>query len=279
MDSWRKIRSIARHTGNTAAERERQLPEEVAIALSCNGSTQAVMMGTPADLRDFATGFLMTEGIAQPDEIESIEPVETELGIDLQIRVTEEAASRLAIRRRSMAGPVGCGLCGIESLEAAMHVPPLIPRNAACRLTPGDVSRAMAQLPTFQPLHDATRAVHGAAFFDPRQGIILAREDVGRHNALDKLIGAMVLSGTDRTGGAIVITSRVSIDMVQKVLRCGTPILIATSSPTASALDLAKRNGLTVVALARGDQFEIFTHPHRIDPSQADNEGPSHAVR
>ncbi len=124
----------------------------------------------------------------------------------------------------------------------------------------------MALLPTFQPLHDATRAVHGAAFYDPKKGIVLAREDVGRHNALDKLVGAMIRQGADRRRGAVLITSRVSIDMVQKVLRAGAPILIAVSAPTASALELAERKGLTVIALARGKRFEIFCHARARHP-------------
>ena len=279
MKSWRERRSTAFDTSGNGSSRQHALPEETAIALTCNGSTQAVMMGTPADLTDFATGFLLTEGLATPTEIESIEPIETNRGIDVQIRLAEVAASRLASRRRSMAGPVGCGLCGIESLEAAMAEPPSVSRVESAPFTTDDIAKAMAALPTFQPLHDATRAVHGAAFYNPDRGIVLAREDVGRHNALDKLIGAMIGTGVDPSYGAVLITSRVSIDMVQKVLRACCPILIAVSAPTASALDLAEKMGLTVVALARGQRFEIFTHAHRIAANPDESEGPSHAAR
>ncbi|OXT02912.1 sulfurtransferase FdhD [Notoacmeibacter marinus] len=279
MESWRSRQSMGFEAGKAVAPRRHDLPEEVAIALTCNGTTQAVMMGTPADLNDFATGFLLTEGLAQPDEIEAIEPIETEHGLDLQIRLVGDAEARLAKRRRSMAGPVGCGLCGIESLEAAMAASPSVGAIAGPAFSPEDVSRAIALLPTFQPLHDATLAVHGAAFYTPEGGIALAREDVGRHNALDKLVGALIANNCDPALGAILITSRVSIDMVQKVLRAGAPILIAVSAPTASALDLAERHGLTVVGLAKGSRFEIFTHPERIRSDDATQKAPSHAAR
>ncbi len=241
---------------------DRLLPAEVAVALSYNGSTQAVMMASPADLEDFATGFTLTEGIADPAEIAEITVQETPLGIDLQIWLEAEAEARLSARRRSMAGPVGCGLCGIDSLEEATRRPPQV--SADLRLTPDQVMAAIAGLPAHQPLHDRTRAVHAAGFFQPGQGIILAREDVGRHNALDKLGGALVRQGIARDAGAVVLTSRVSIDMVQKCARLGVPVLIAVSAPTTAALALAEEAGITVCALARPDRFELFTHPERI---------------
>jgi FdhD protein len=244
-------------------EGSRVLPSEVAVALSYNGSTHAVMMATPADLIDFARGFTLTEGIASLDEIERIEPVETPQGIDLQIWLTPAAAERQSKRRRSMAGPVGCGLCGLESLEEAMRRPrPLPPSNLA--MTAAQIMAAMGALERHQPLHDATRAAHCAAFWTP-EGIRLAREDVGRHNALDKLIGAVA----PERDGAVILTCRTSIDMVQKACAAGFPILIAVSAPTTAAVDLAQAAGLTLVALARPDGFEIFSHPHRITPEDA----------
>lgn len=244
-------------------EGSRVLPSEVAVALSYNGSTHAVMMATPADLIDFARGFTLTEGIASLDEIERIEPVETPQGIDLQIWLTPAAAERQGRRRRSMAGPVGCGLCGLESLEEAMRHPhPVPPSNLS--MTAAQIMAAMAELERHQPLHDATRAAHCAAFWTP-EGIRLAREDVGRHNALDKLIGAVAPARE----GAVILTCRTSIDMVQKACAAGFPILIAVSAPTTAAVDLAQAAGLTLVALARPDGFEIFSHPHRITPEDA----------
>jgi FdhD protein len=241
----------------------RVLPEETAVALSFNGSTQAVMMATPADLTDFATGFALTEGIARPEEITGIEVVETARGIDVQCWLASPAGERLASRRRRMAGPVGCGLCGIDSLDEALRDP--APVTLSLRMTPVQICTAVAALPAMQPLHDATRAAHAAAFWTPARGIVAAREDVGRHNALDKLAGAMARAGTPRDG-AVVLTSRVSIDMVQKTAAMGVPVLIAVSAPTAHAVAMAEAAGITLVALARTDRFEIFTHPDRITP-------------
>lgn len=241
----------------------REVPEEVAVALTCNGSTQAVMMATPEDLEDFARGFLLTEGIADPAEVESIEVVGTPRGIDVQIWLSEGAQARLEARRRSRMGPVGCGLCGIESLEEATRDLPAVASDL--HLTSEDVTAAMAALAPLQTLHMATRAAHAAGFWVPGQGMVAVREDVGRHNALDKLAGA--LTGADRAG-AVVLTSRVSLDMVQKCARLGAPVLIAAAAPTAAALEAADKAGLTVVACARGDRFEVFTHPRRIGPGE-----------
>lgn len=244
----------------------RMLPAEVAVALSYNGSTQAVMMATPDALEDFAYGFSLTEGIARPDEIESIEVVETARGVDVQMWLVPEAEARLTKRRRTMAGPVGCGLCGIDSLEEATRVLP--PVTAALSITPSQICAAVAALPAHQGLHDATRAVHAAAFWTPSGGIVAAREDVGRHNALDKLAGAMLRRGIGAKG-AIVLTSRVSIDMVQKCAAMGVPVLIAVSAPTAHAVEMAEAAGITLIALARPDRFEAFTHTDRIHPDEA----------
>jgi FdhD protein len=238
----------------------RTLPEENAVALSFNGTTQAVMMATPDDLVDFAYGFALTEGIARPDEIETVEVVTTARGIDLQVWVKPAAETRLAARRRTMAGPVGCGLCGIDSIDQALRDVPLVP-HSGFRMTPADVMAAVAALPGEQRLHDATRAVHCAAFWGPL-GIQAAREDVGRHNALDKLAGHLVRGPVE--DGAIVLTSRVSIDMVQKVATMGIGILIAVSAPTADAVTLADHAGITLIALARPDRFEVFTHTDRL---------------
>lgn len=244
----------------------RDLPEEVAVALSYNGSTQAVMMATPDALEDFAYGFSLTEGIATPAEIESVEVVEAPRGIDVQIWLAPDAEARLARRRRTMAGPVGCGLCGIDSLEEALRELP--PVTASLSLNPAQVRGAITSLTAYQPLHDATHAVHAAAFWTAKGGIVAAREDVGRHNALDKLAGAMLRQGIGPQG-ALVLTSRVSIDMVQKCAAMGIPVLIAVSAPTAHAVEMAGAAGITLIALARSDRFEVFTHSHRIRPDEA----------
>jgi FdhD protein len=258
-------RPLARLTfGSGAGSGSRALPEEVAVALSFNGSTQAVMMATPADLIDFAYGFALTEGIAKPDEIESLEVVETPHGLDVQIWLADLAEARLAKRRRTMAGPVGCGLCGIDSLEEATRKMAVVPPSGF-HMAPSQIMAAVAALPLAQPLHDATRAVHAAGFWSG--GLIAAREDVGRHNALDKLVGHLIR--TPHNVGAVVLTSRVSIDMVQKVAALGAPMLIAVSAPTAQAVALADDAGITLIALARPDRFEAYTHTDRISEETA----------
>ena len=245
-------------SGGVARQGQRELPLEVAVALSYNGSTHAVMMATPADLTDFALGFTLGEGIATRDEVERIDVVETPLGIDLQIWLTDGAAARQVQRRRSMAGPVGCGLCGLDSLEEATRAPVLVTGRLV--MTPAQVMKAVADLPRYQPLHDITRAAHCAARW-AAGGIALSREDVGRHNAVDKLVGAMAQPAD---GAALVLTSRVSIDLVQKACAAGFPVLIAASAPTAAAVTMAEAAGLTLIANARPDGFDCYTHPHRL---------------
>jgi FdhD protein len=251
--------------GSSVAAGERVLPEEVAVALSFNGTTQAVMMATPADLEDFGYGFALTEGIAGWGEILSVEVEPVPRGLDVQVWLRPDAEERLAARRRVMAGPVGCGLCGIDSIEQALRDVPVV-QPSAFRMTPAEVLAAVAALPGEQRLHDATRAVHGAAFWNGR--VLLAREDVGRHNALDKLVGGMVRQGI-ASQGAVVLTSRVSTDMVQKVAMLGAPMVIAVSAPTVAAVELAEAAGITLVALAKGDRFEVFTHTDRIMTEEA----------
>ncbi|WP_034853122.1 formate dehydrogenase accessory sulfurtransferase FdhD [Sinorhizobium sojae] len=243
----------------------RVVPEEVPVALTYGGSTHAVMMATPADLEDFAVGFSLTEGIiSDPDQIDAIDVVAEEKGIDLQITLKDEVNEALRLRRRHMAGPVGCGLCGIESIEEAVRSTPSVSASPL-RLTDEDVVQAVALLDGKQPLHSETRAVHGAAFYVPGSGLIAVREDVGRHNALDKLTGAAARAGFKGVQGAVVVTSRVSLEMVQKTAITGSPVIIAISAPTALAIRTAEEAGITLVALVRGDEFEIFTHAERIE--------------
>ena len=260
----------------------RSLPEETPVAVTINGTTQAVMMCSPADLTDFAIGFAFTEGFATPDQIETVEIIETDAGIEARLWVPDAVAEALATRRRAMMGPVGCGLCGIDSLEQALRDLPVLGQGGTIPLT--DAATAPEALRAHQPLHDLTHAVHAAGFLVPSQGIalaqedtsqiVLAREDVGRHNALDKLIGAALRDGHDLSQGAIVLTSRISVEMVQKTVLAGCPILIAVSAPTAHAVRLAEAANLTIAAFARantdGGRLETFTHPARIDRSKTD---------
>ena len=242
----------------------RVVPEEMPIALSYGGSTHAVMMGTPADLEDFALGFSLTEGVVtSAREIEAVSVIEESRGLDVQITLAEDKEEALRARRRHMAGPVGCGLCGIESIDQAMRAVPQV-SSAPLELETKDVASAVAALNDLQPLHRETHAVHGAAFFIPGRGVIALREDVGRHNALDKLIGAVIGQGIRGDQGAVVVTSRVSVEMVQKTAMLGSPLLIAISAPTALAIRTAEEAGMTLVALARGADFEVFTRSDRI---------------
>jgi FdhD protein len=241
----------------------RTVAEEKGIALTYGGSTHAVMMATPADLEDFGIGFSVTEGIVErPDEIDSIEIVESELGMEVRMWLDSRRTKRLVARRRAIAGPVGCGLCGIESLEEARAIPRRV--DSDTRFRARDLLDAMRLLPPLQHLNQQTRAVHAAAFWRATDGIGLVREDVGRHNALDKLAGALVRETMPRSGGAVLLTSRVSVEMVQKTAMIGVPVLVAVSAPTTLAIEIADQAGITLVAIAREDGYEVFTHPERI---------------
>lgn len=241
----------------------RSLPEETPVALVFNGETQAVMMATPADLEDFAVGFALGEGIVQtPAQIEALEIVEHEQGIEVQMLLDDGATHALRERRRAMTGPVGCGLCGIDSLDQAIRCLPAV--SADLRLSQQDVSQATEALRAHQPLHDQTHATHAAGFLRPNQGIVAACEDVGRHNALDKLIGHLQNRGISPETGAIVLTSRISVELVQKAAFANCPMLIAVSAPTALAVRTAEQAGVTLVAFARGGGFDLYSHPERI---------------
>jgi FdhD protein len=241
----------------------RTVPEETAIAFTFNGTTHAVMMATPADLDDFTVGFALTEGLIEtPAEIASLDVVTTPLGIELRAWLPEDRAKTYAARRRSMAGPTGCGLCGIESLEEAARPAPVVAN--ASRFNSEAIVEAMASLSAGQKLNRETHAVHAAGFWVPARGLVAVREDVGRHNALDKLIGALTRSGEAAAHGIVLLTSRVSIELIQKSARLGAPVVAAVSVPTAAGVRLAEASGITLVAIARGQDFEVFTHHQRI---------------
>lgn len=241
----------------------RTIPEEVPVALVYDGSTHAVMMATPADLEDFAVGFSLTEGIvSNAADIREIEIVEHDNGLEARVWLAPASGRAHAERRRRITGPTSCGLCGVESLEAAVPKPPRVTEGGAA--TREDIVAALAALGPAQTLNAATHAVHGAAFWTRERGLVHLREDVGRHNALDKLVGAMARAGDEAKSGLVLLTSRVSVEMVQKTAALGAPIMVAISAPTALALRTAEEAGITVVAVARPDAFEIFTHPRRI---------------
>jgi FdhD protein len=241
----------------------RALPEEVAVALSYDGTTHAVMMASPVDLEDFAIGFSVTEGkVADPSEIAELEIVEHGPGIEARMWLAPAAARRTVERRRAMLGPTGCGLCGIDSLDAAL---PRVPEvGGGPTLSPAEVAAAVASLRPAQRLNAEAHALHAAGFWTPARGLVAAREDVGRHNALDKLVGALLRAGVDPSEGVVVLTSRLSVEMVQKTAALGAAVVAAVSAPTALALRTAEAAGITVVAVARDDGFEIFSRPERV---------------
>lgn len=249
--------------GAGPAEGPRTLAEETPVALVHDGSTTAVMMATPADLEDFGVGFSLTEGLVErADEIRELEVAASDLGIEVRLWLAGERAERLAARRRHLAGPTGCGLCGIDSLAEAARPTRRVAAGAAPRVTAAALLAAMAQMEAAQAIGPATRAVHAAGLWTP--GGLLVREDVGRHNALDKLVGAAARAGLAAGDGVLLLTSRVSVEMVQKAAVLGAPVLCAMSAPTALAVRTAKAAGLTLVAVARADGFEVFTHPERV---------------
>lgn len=241
----------------------RALPEEVAVALTYDRASYAVMMATPLDLEDFGVGFSLTEGIiAATSELAGIEAVPVELGIDLRMTLAGDATDRTLERRRRLAGPVGCGLCGVESLEEALRPLPAVSADLA--VSAEEVRTAVADLGRGQALNRSTRAVHAAGFWRPGRGMVAVREDVGRHNALDKLAGALARADEPASQGMVVISSRVSIEMVQKAAMMGAGILIAVSAPTALAVRSAEAAGLTLIGVARDDGFEVFSGVQRI---------------
>ena len=248
---------------NGLAGGKRVIPEETAIAFSYDGGTYAVMMATPQDLEDFALGFSLTEGIvSSPADIRQTEIVEHDAGIELRLWLAEPHSVALGKRRRHLAGPTGCGLCGIESLDEAARPLPRVPEGT--HFTAKDIMTALAALAPRQELNRLTRAVHAAAFWHPDRGVVALREDVGRHNALDKLAGALARPEMPAGQGIVLLTSRVSVEMVQKTAVIGAPMIVAVSAPTALALRTAEASGITLVGVARDDGFEVFTHPQRI---------------
>lgn len=238
----------------------RAMAEECPVALVYDGTTIAVLMATPADLADLALGFSLTEGIIRDtSEIDELNVVAGSAGIELRIWLRPDSGRMLKERQRRLVGPTGCGLCGIESLQEVHRINAPVARTIC--LAPVQIALAVERLTSSQALNRETRATHAAGLFVPDSDSMVVREDVGRHNALDKLAGALAVEGACGRSGAVVLTSRISVEMVQKTAAIGAGIVIAVSAPTALAIRTAEACGITLVGIARGRDFEIFSHP------------------
>ena len=252
-------------TSSAHGRRATTLAEEVAVALTCDRTTCAVMMATPACLEDFAIGFCLTEGlVASADEVLRLEVVTREQGVEVRMDIVPQRHESLLRRQRRLAGPLGCGLCGVQSLEEAMRAVTAL--RSDLYLTRTDIEAAMAGLCEAQALHRATHSLHAAGFWSPGKGLVAAREDVGRHNALDKLVGAIVRRGHGPGEGAVILTSRISVELVQKAACVGIPAIMAASAPTALAVRLAQELGILLIGNVRADGFDAFTHAERVQP-------------
>lgn len=242
---------------------EDHVAEEVPVALVYNGISHAVMLATPQDLEDFALGFSLTEGIiSRPQDIYGIEVVPQANGIELHITLASEQFHQLKLRRRNMTGRTGCGLCGAESLEQVMRVPlNVVPMGE--RVPASSLEKAFEAINRQQQLQQLTGGTHACAWVSNAGEILLLREDVGRHNALDKLIGAIAKSGAGTTG-FVLTTSRASYEMVQKTASAGIPLLVAMSAPTGLAIKIAQSCGITLVGFARHQKHVIYSCPERI---------------
>ena len=243
--------------------REDWVAQEVPVALEYNGITHAVMLATPCDLEDFAVGFSCSEGIVDGvSRIYDIDVAEGAGGYTLSMQIAASSMGRLKEQRRTLAGRTGCGLCGVESLEHALRRPEPLPAGA--RFNASAVSRALADLRARQPLLGVTGATHAAAWSDADGAIMHVREDVGRHNALDKLTGALLRARVPAATGFMVISSRASYEMVQKAATAGVTVLAAVSGVTALAISVAQDSGVALLGFARGEDLCIYSHGDRI---------------
>lgn len=254
---------VIRLSGDTSLAGDTIIAEEVPVAVAYNGRPHVVMMATPADLEDFAAGFSLTENIiGSPAELERTEVVRVGYGIELQCTVPVHVAESLQSRARRLPGRGGCGLCGKEAIADVMH--PVSVVTSPLRVTPAALWRAGASLSARQVLNAATHAVHAAAWATADGELQVVREDVGRHNALDKVIGALLRSSVDASGGFLVVTSRASYELVQKAAAAGVPLLAAVSRPTGLAVRMADAAGMTLVALLRGHSADVHAGAQRI---------------
>ncbi len=258
-----RIAAIVRWRDGQRSEVDDWLTEEVPVALEFNGISHAVMLATPADLEDFALGFGLSEGILDSaSELYGCEISKSEQGITVSMAVSARSFAGLKARRRTLAGRTGCGVCGTESLDQVLR--PVPPVSAGVPVHSSAIARAMRAMHAHQHLNQATGSVHAAAWCGADGAVRMLREDVGRHNALDKLIGALSGAQIAATDGFIAVTSRASIEMVQKAAVARAPLLAAVSAPTLLAVETARKAGMSLVGLVRRDDLVIYAHPERV---------------
>ncbi|HQT80642.1 MAG: sulfurtransferase FdhD [Ferrovum sp. 37-45-19] len=259
--------AVIRLRGQQVEKTEDIVAEETPIGIEYNGVPFVVMLASPQDLEDFAIGFSLTEGIVKSvDQIKSVAIEELEAGIRVAVNIDEKRFAILDSRRQNLAGRTGCGLCGTERIAQVFK--PMSEVNTTFTLAHDHLQRALEEMRHFQPLQQITGATHAAFWVNARGQIMLAREDVGRHNALDKLFGAMAQQAYDFEHGAVLVTSRASYEMVQKSIQMGVGILVAVSGPTALAIRMADEYQLTLVGFSRSHSQVIYTHPQRITEEQ-----------
>lgn len=257
------VRRVRRRRGARVEETLDHIADEVPIALVYNGTSFAVMMGTPGDLEDFALGFSLSEGIVADARELHIAGIDTTLeGVTLNLEIPQRDADALDRRRRNLQGRSGCGVCGTESIEAVLRLPPLVADIEPIHANA--LQRALSELRRSQPINAVTGATHAAGWADRDGTLRLVREDVGRHNALDKLIGAMANRTVDPGTGFAVVTSRASYEMAMKAAHAGIALLAAISAPTALAIALADSAHLTLIGFARDDGHAVYSHPQRL---------------
>ncbi len=255
-----RSREFLRLEGDEAREDAAQVAEEVPVAIAYNNRPHVVMMATPADYDDFAYGFSITEEIvASAAGIESCTVIPYSQGVEIQLVIPQAAAEALADRGRQLVGRTGCGLCGVQTVDDALR-PPRVVAPPRTPIRPDALWRAEAALAARQTLNQATAAVHAAAWAEPDGTLAVLREDVGRHNALDKVIGALIRTGVDPATGFVVMTSRASYELIQKVTVVGIPLLAAVSRPSGLAIRLAEASGIALVGLLRGHSANVYSH-------------------
>lgn len=256
------------YRGDEVVQVREEVASETAVAFVYNDTPHAVMMASPQDLEEFGIGFTVTESIvARREEIRSVRARMSPEGVELHIEIDPARHRALSRRQRALTGRVGCGVCGQQTLAQAIRKPPRVPAKVVVPYV--TVQKAVAELPTWQALNRVTGALHAAAWVSLQGEVLAVREDVGRHNAFDKLIGGLLNDRTDFSTGVALITSRASHEMVQKAASVGIEMLIAVSAPTTLAVRLAKDTGVTLIAFARGGRYTVYSGSERIIPHEA----------